>query len=425
MSQTLDASTPHDPSTRKTSLSLIFLIVFIDLLGFAIVLPLLPRYAEKLHASPPVIGLLMASFSAMQFIFSPLWGRVSDRVGRRPVLLAGLCGSVVFYGLFGVATMLENLPLIFVARIGAGIAGATISTAQAYIADATGVKGRARGMALIGAAFGAGFTFGPILGFVAIPSGPLKAGEIAALNPMPGFLASGLSLLALIFALIKLPESLRGNAPVVRRAWLNIGAIREAINIPSVGALLLLFFMSTFAFTQFETTLSLLTKKAFGYSDDMNFKLFTYLGVTLSIMQGFVVRNLVNRIGEARMIVLGIVLMGASLWVVGIAADEKSSTLLFEVMPFLVAGFSFMTPSAQALISRRSDPARQGEIMGVNQSASAMARILGPIFGYSLLPHGLSWPYKAGALMLLPAFLMAVSSVASGQDWPAPAPVEP
>ena len=412
-----DSSQSADRSTRKTSLGLIFLIVFIDLLGFAIVLPLLPRYAEKLHASRPVIGLLMASFSAMQFIFSPLWGRLSDRIGRRPVLLAGLAGSVVFYGLFGVASILESLPLIFVARIGAGIAGATIATAQAYIADATGVEGRARGMALIGAAFGAGFTFGPILGFVAIPSGPLKVGEVATLNPMPGFLASALSLLALMFALVKLPESIKKGSAPVRRAWLNVGAIREAVKVPSVGMLLLLFFISTFAFTQFETTLSLLTEKAFNYDDDNNFKLFTFLGVVLSIMQGFVVRSLVQKIGEGRMIILGTLLMGTGLWFVNVAANERSSWILFAIIPVLVAGFSFLTPSTQALVSRRSDPDRQGEIMGVNQSASALARILGPVFGYKLLAYGIALPYQVGALLMVPALLMAIFSVANGADW--------
>src|SRR5438477_5440326 len=134
---------PSEPNANKpasrTSLGLIFVIVFIDLLGFAIVLPLLPRYGERLHADKMTIGLLMASYSAMQFIFSPLWGRLSDRIGRRPALLAGLFGSVVFYSLFGFAAIWESLPLMFVSRIGAGISTATISTAQAYIADATGL----------------------------------------------------------------------------------------------------------------------------------------------------------------------------------------------------------------------------------------------------------------------------------------------
>ena len=181
---------------RKASLLVIFLTVFIDLLGFGMVLPLLPIYAkdfaqqlglEEGHSRIGLlIGLLMSSFSIMQLIFAPLWGRLSDRVGRRPVLMVGLGASAVCYALFGVATIFKSLPLLFASRIGAGIAGATISTAQAYIADATSLDKRAKGMALIGAAFGLGFTFGPLFGFLAVPSGQGDPG------PGPGYAAAAL-----------------------------------------------------------------------------------------------------------------------------------------------------------------------------------------------------------------------------------------
>ena len=171
---------------RRGSLLVIFLTVFVDLLGFGMVLPLLPIYAEQftLDESGVQLGLLMASFSAMQFLFAPLWGRLSDRIGRRPVLMVGLGGSVLFYALFGVATVLRSIFWLFVARIGAGIAGATISTAQAYIADTTTLKERPKGMALIGAAFGLGFTFGPIFGYLALPGGKGDPG------PGPGYAAA-------------------------------------------------------------------------------------------------------------------------------------------------------------------------------------------------------------------------------------------
>src|SRR5436190_19719015 len=194
-----------DESSRpasRGSLLVIFLTVFIDLLGFGMVLPLLPVYAKSFEIKEEgwVIGLLMASFSAMTFIFAPLWGRASDRIGRRPVLIVGLIGSVGFYLLFGIATIYRSMTLLFIARIGAGIAGATIPAAQAYIADVTSLKNRAKGMALIGAAFGLGFTFGPLLGAAA-----LLFSSAVETSPWPGFVAAILSAIACVLAIFLLP----------------------------------------------------------------------------------------------------------------------------------------------------------------------------------------------------------------------------
>src|SRR3954467_11181780 len=188
---------PQLPASRG-SLLVIFLTVFIDLLGFGMVLPLLPIYAKKFGVEEKgwVIGLLMASFSAMTFIFAPLWGRASDRIGRRPVLIVGLIGSVGFYLLFRIATIFQSMTLLFIARIGAGIAGATIPAAQAYIADMTSLQNRAKGMALIGAAFGLGFTFGPPLG----PAAYLFSGDMET-SPWPGFVAAILSGIACLLAI--------------------------------------------------------------------------------------------------------------------------------------------------------------------------------------------------------------------------------
>lgn len=411
------AGTPAavEPGLRRTSLGLIFVIVFIDLLGFAIVLPLLPRYAKHLHAAPATIGMLMASFSAMQFLFAPAWGRLSDRVGRRPALLAGLAGSVIFYALFGYATIRGSLAWMFVARIGAGIAGATIPTAQAYIADATDVGGRNRGMAMIGAAFGIGFTFGPILGSISLPQG--ADFFHSELNPLPGFLAAALSLIALSTAVFKLPESLPPGASPARRAWFRPEVLRETLRVPSVVGLLGLFFLSTFAFAQFEATLSLLTDRVYHLGDAENFWVFTYLGVTLSLLQGGLVRALAKRVSEKALIVMGVGLMGLGMLLVAGAAELESFAALLAVIPVLVCGFSFLTPSIQALISRRSDPRRQGEVLGLGQSTGSMARILGPIAGNVLFGFGTKLPYVMGAGMLLPALALAVTAARRGKDW--------
>src|SRR6476620_9682962 len=199
----------------------------------------------------------MSSFSAMTFIFAPLWGRASDRIGRRPVLIVGLIGSVGFYLLFGIATIFQSMTLLFVARIGAGIAGATIPAAQAYIADITSLQNRAKGMALIGAAFGLGFTFGPLLGAAALISSGTGAVET---SPWPGFVAAILSAVAAFLAVFLLPESLRPGSHHAGHAILDWRAWQDAWETPSVPALLATAFASVVSFAAFETTLSLLLK---------------------------------------------------------------------------------------------------------------------------------------------------------------------
>ncbi|MGH7127469.1 MAG: MFS transporter, partial [Planctomycetaceae bacterium] len=233
----------------KASLAVVFVTVFIDLLGFGIVLPLLPRYGDFfITESEPterglILGLLMSSFSVMQFVFAPVWGRVSDRIGRRPVLIVGLAGSTASYALFGVATGLGRegellgvgaLAWLFISRIGAGLAGATISTAQAYIADVTGARERAKGMALIGAAFGVGFTFGPLLGAAFVSDDPN-----APPSAMPGYVASVLSGLAMLSAIVVLPESLRPDSAPAAMAWFDVSGFRRAFSQRTVGLILL------------------------------------------------------------------------------------------------------------------------------------------------------------------------------------------
>jgi MFS family permease len=413
---------------------IVFLVVFIDLLGFGIVLPLLPLYADELleplfpgqaQLHGLLLGLLMASFSAMQFIFAPIWGRISDRVGRRPILLLGLAGSVVFYTLFGVASELGlgpskltalALALLFVARLGAGIAGATISTAQAVIADTTAPQQRARGMALIGIAFGIGFTFGPLLGFASL---------FVPLEGAPGYMAALLSFGALLVALAKLPETFRPGSTGGRRHWLDWGGMRRALRTPAVGILIVTFFLATLAFGGLESTLALvnktllhaeegptlrLTREAARTTERNNFLIFAYVGFTLMLTQGLIYRRLVQRVGEVRFLKTGIGLMatglaGAAVLLLVRGEVEPGAPFLVVsllIMTVAVVGFALLTPSVQSLISRRSDPARQGEILGVNQSASAMARILGPLLGLSLfkLTPSHVLPYAAGALLL-------------------------
>jgi MFS family permease len=472
-------ATPHQQTTSsgRSALVTVFLVVFIDLLGFGIVLPLLPLYGvellEPLYRGPDnavlrgtLLGLLMSSFSAMQFLFAPMWGRLSDRFGRRPILLLGLAGSVVFYSLFGIASEIGAtgkgegdhhiltlaLVLLFVSRLGAGLAGATIGTAQAVIADVTPPEKRARGMALIGAAFGIGFTFGPLLGFASL---------VLPLAGAPGYLAAALSLLALVFGLRRLPETRRAGAPVIglRRQIFDWQGLRRVLATPSVALLVLTFFLATLAFASLESTLALINRllltgeeltreqRLEGMTREAvlsrpveraNFLIFAFVGIILMLVQGLIYRRLVPRVGEVRFLRAGLLFMMSGLLgaVVVLQFREPLEQLggptnlaseewvLFRlvlahavllgcglgVMTLAVVGFALLTPSVQALISRRSDPGRQGEVLGVNQSAAAMARILGPMIGLMLFDvvraHFL--PYIFGAGLLAVVFLLSL-----------------
>ncbi len=417
-------STPPGSSASKSALMIVFLVVFIDLLGFGIVIPLLSRYGEryvntlieggkKAPLGGAILGLLMASFSAMQFFFAPVWGRISDRVGRRPILLIGLVGSVFFYLLFGYASDLPAerdwaplaLALLFVSRIGAGVAGATIATAQAVIADCTTPQRRKHGMALIGAAFGIGFTFGPLVGFASLYLFPAHYGVI-------GYSAAALSLLALVLGILLLPETRRFDAaPPLQRRWFDSRAMSNVLRSPVLAPIVLIFFLATLGFGGFEPTLALLIEDVLHLSERNSFLMFAYVGFVLVMTQGFLYRRLANRLSEVTFMAMGISLMALGLLLLGgvtwmgyektlsVAETPSSVDLVLLVwmlvsMTLAVVGFAFLTPSAQALISRRSDPDKQGEILGVNQSAASLAHPradlrLGPVQTHPQSPAAL------------------------------------
>jgi MFS family permease len=416
------------PASNRSAMMTVFLIVVVDLLGFGIVLPILPitgrEYVSPLFsdeaARGAVIGLLMATFSAMQFLFAPAWGRLSDRVGRRPVLLVGLTGSVLFYALFGYAASIQPdtrdsallaLALMFVARSGAGMAGATISTAQAVIADCTPPEKRKHGMALIGAAFGIAFTVGPLLGALAMRFVESPTSATSA----TGYVAAGLSLLALVLALAVLPETRQvGASPPAARRIINIAAWRAVLGNPAIAPVVLTFFLATLGFGGFESTMALFIKDILNIGKENAYWFFAYVGFVLMLTQGVLYRRLAGRVSEATFMTMGIVLMAlgvVSLGAVGMAkasAEVGFGPLMAGMMASMtvaVIGFAFLTPSAQALISRRTSADKQGEVLGVNQSAAALARILGPIFGNSLYAltatHLLPYLFGAGLLVLM------------------------
>jgi MFS family permease len=427
-----DSTTTAAIAPTKGSLLVLFLVVFIDLLGFGMVMPLLPNYGKQYLADMTpatkglILGLLMSSFSLMQFIFAPLWGKLSDRIGRRPVLMIGLLGSVFSYSLFAVASLSNSLLLLFVSRIGAGIAGATISTAQAYIADCTTLKGRAKGMAIIGAAFGLGFTFGPLFGYFAVTS------EDANPGPGPGYAAAGLSVAALVLAFFVLKESLspeqRAQHAQRERGWWDGAAWKAAFTTPSMPGLLLATFICVFAFANFESTLSLLLKgdptrletdAGFGFTWHQLLLTFSYIGFSLLIAQGGIVRRLSGKVPETTLIIIGCIFQVIGFALMITAIQLVNTVILFAGLTCVVMGFSCVTPSLNSLISRRSDPAKQGQILGISQSVNSLARILGPIIGNVLLQRHLTAPYVCAVTLMIVGCVAVLMSAKRGSDWSA------
>lgn len=411
-------------SPRRGSLLVIFLTVFIDLLGFGMVIPLLPIYADQftVDESGWQLGALMASFSVMQFFCAPLWGRLSDRIGRRPVLMIGLAGSVAFYLLFGIATIYKSLTLLFVARIGAGIAGATISTAQAYIADTTSLENRAKGMALIGMGFGLGFTFGPLIGFLAVPN------ESAEPGPWPGYAAAILSAIALGLAVFLLPESKRPDSEAAGRKIFDPHAFRVAMSIPSVALILVAMFVCIFSFGNFETTLSMLIKGGENAADspfEFSWRgvclTYAFIGFTLAMVQGGVVRRLAGRISEGTLAATGALIEVVGFGLMLAAISSGSTGMLFGALAVVVTGFSFMQPNLNALLSRRSDPKKQGMILGVGQSVSSLARIFGSGLGIPLLKMQLAMPYYVATGLMGLGLLLVIVASRAGKDYAASA----
>ncbi|MCI0621136.1 MAG: MFS transporter [Acidobacteria bacterium] len=382
---------------KKSPLVVLFVTVFIDLIGFGIVLPLLPFYAESFGANALLVGLLSTSFSLMQLLFAPVWGRLSDQVGRRPVILLGLLGSSVSYLTFGLA---QSLPILFLSRVFAGIAGANISTAQAYIADSTAPEQRAKSMGLIGAAYGLGFTIGPAIG------GLLSQYGYAT----PAFFASALALVNLGAAWWLLPESLnRSGQPRLAERGLNWQRLRKGLQHPELGVFLILFFISTFAFANLEATFALMTARKFGFDARANGYLFAYIGVLITIVQGGLTGRLARRFGEKRLISAGLFCM---IFGLGLLPYSYGLHSLLLVLVVLIMGHGATNPSISSLISQAASAENQGGILGVAQSLASLARIVGPVWGgFTFDAFGFQYPYLTGSLFMAAAFSLSVLAV--------------
>lgn len=371
----------------RSAIPIVIATVFIDVIGFGMVLPLLPSYAARLGGTPGNIGLLVASYSAIQFILAPLWGRVSDRIGRRPVLLIGLAGSVASYLVFAFA---NSLPLLLLSRILDGGSGATVNVAQAYLADETTPEQRTKAMGMVGAAFGLGFIVGPILGGITAAIG----------NTLPGIIAAIITAVNLGLAWRVLPESVpaavAANAPVARTPWRALAA--------PVAVL----FLATLAFSVMYVVFPLFGELRFKASRSVVSYWFAYVGLATAIVQGGLLGRLVTRLGE-----VGVARLGAGVMAVGFllippaGALGAPGPLFYTALALLGAGFGMAGPAMIGLASRRAAATVQGRTLGVTQSASSLARIIGPIVAGAVMQAAsaegafrLSAGMAAGALLL-------------------------
>ncbi|MGH7906719.1 MAG: MFS transporter [Candidatus Binataceae bacterium] len=373
----------------------LFLTVFIDLLGFGIVIPFLPMYAARLHVHAVGIGLILAIYSLMQFLCAPVLGRISDRVGRRPIIMLGLLGSSLGYLIYGFAW---SFAILLLSRAVHGICAATVSTAQAYVADTTAESERAHGMGMIGAAFGLGFVLGPAIG------GLLGHGSLRT----PVFFAAALTFANLIFAAVALPES-HTPEPAARvdlaRTAKRLFAFSRDLANPKLFRLCAIAFLVTSALAALEATFALMLPAVYGYGAFGVGALLAYAGFIQALTQGWLLRKFVKRTGERKLLLTGMILLGAGLAPLG---SLRSVAALFILLALISAGYGLASPSVASLISRSTQRHLQGEALGLNQSALSLARIIGPIAGGFLYQwFNPAAPYIGGAVIVAAALLVA------------------
>jgi MFS family permease len=382
---------------RKPSLLIIFLSVFIDLIGFGIVMPLLPIYSKRFGATGFEIGLIIASFSVMQFLFAPAWGRLSDRIGRRPVILISNAGSAVSYALFALASTLTGrtgLWILLGSRVFAGICGANLSVASAYIADITPPEKRTSKMGLIGMAFGFGFIFGPALGAFTFARFGL---------PGPGWAAATLCAANFLLGCVVLAESWKPASEHASERP-NLSQWRQVMARPTVGFVIGIYFLATFCFACFESTFSLLVKERFRYDESHAGYLFTYCGLLSAFLQGGLVGRLNQRFGEQRLIFGSLILTALGLALLPVVGSMGGLLLILAVF---AAGSGINRPPTFGLISMRTPAAEQGVTLGVAQSVASLARIVGPVFANVLYASHPAFPYWVCAGISLLASLTA------------------
>lgn len=379
-------------------MSALFLIVLVDLIGFGIIIPLLPFFAEHFGASPFQVGLVMASYSASQLVAAPVWGRLSDRIGRRSVLLATLIGMA---GGSLLLAFTDSLWMLFAVRIATGFMAGNISTAFAYVADITRPEARARGMGIVGAAFGLGFIAGPAIGGLLAGADPANADY-----QTPAFAAAALSALAFVLTWVRLPESLSPAARAANadrmRASPARGFVRpwlDALHRPRLRGMIGLMFLSTFVFAGMESTFAIWSRRQFGWGPEPNGYLFAFVGLLSAAIQGGAIGRLTTRFGERRLVWWGAILLALGLGAVPFAQQVPALVLAIALAG---TGFSLVTPALNSLISLEAAEGERGGIMGLARSSTTLARVLGPALAGAVFDFiGKDAPYFGGALLMV------------------------
>jgi MFS transporter, DHA1 family, tetracycline resistance protein len=388
----------------------IFLTVLLDLLGFGLVMPFLAKEArDRFGVTAFEATLLAAVYSLMQFLFVPVWGRLSDRVGRRPVLVWSIAGTAVSMAGLGVSLAWGgSIAWLFAARIFGGIATANLGTASAYIADVTPPSDRARGMGLIGVAFGLGFILGPGLGggLAKIPVGGHH-------GVVPCFVAAGLSVVNLGWVLLGVPESLPPElrAKLPRRALtpLNIPALRQAFDLPGVGTAIAVNFLVVLSFTNLDQTFTFFCGDLFGIDERGTGYVLAFIGIVAAGVQGGLVRPLAKRFDEAVLIRAGAAVQALAFAGLAFAGTLGSTAWLLAAGGLLALGNGLTQPSTSAFISKRAPADRQGGTLGTNQSFASLARTFGPAAGGWLYSNlGARAPYGAASAGMVVAFALAM-----------------
>jgi DHA1 family tetracycline resistance protein-like MFS transporter len=378
---------------NRSALAILFVIVFIDLLGFGMVIPVMPLYAERLGATDASVGWLSTVYSLMQIVFSPIWGRLSDRIGRRPVLLVSIAMTAAAFAMYGASSTFLGL---LASRAFAGAATANIAIARAFVADVTPPEGRAKGMGIIGAAFGLGFVLGPVLG------GVLSSHSLS----LPPYVAAGLAALNGVAAFFVLPEpEERAVREEARRS--RFAAFFSEMRRPGIRRLTWIYALTVLAFSAMEATYALLVTKRYGFDHEHTNYLFAYIGVLVVIVQGGLIGPLTRRLGEKTLLVVGLALQALALAALPFAASDVG--VVVATAP-LAVGSGLSQPSLASLLSRFARADDQGGTLGIGESAAAVGRVVGPVTGtWTFANVAIAFPYLAGGALMAASALIAAA----------------